>query len=406
MENHNDNNKIGVWLIGAFGSVASCVILGSQAIAKKRCSSIGLITEHNFARDIDFIDFNNIVFGGVDVRKGDIYSTLTDLHERANVISSKLIEEFSCELKNINGNICAGLNLNCGKAIDNIADGDTLCNQMSLEEIIKHIKADLNRFKINNHLSHVIVVNVASTEQYMQIQDQDSTFEGIKTAISENKKCIYPASVIYAWASIDAGCSYINFTPSIGASLDGVKELAHEKKVPISGNDGKTGETLIKSVLAPMFVYRNLEVLSWEGYNLLGNYDGLVLNDPKNKETKIRSKNRSLTKILGYQPHSSVHIDMVPSLNDWKIAWDFIHFKGFMETPMIMQVVWQGCDSILAAPLILDLIRFTDLAKRYGEYGVQNHLACFFKDPIDCDNYDMSTQFEKLVIYMNLKRRN
>lgn len=405
MNYENKKGKIGVWFIGAFGSVAASAIAGAKAVAGKLCATTGLVTEHNLLNNIEFIEFDDIEFGGMDIRKGSIFSTLSDLHERANVIPHRVIESLKQDLLKVDENIRPGITLNCGEAIDNIADGDNLDNQNSLKELIEIIKNEINRFKEKNGLEYVIVINCASTEQYMEFDEKNSTLEGIRKAIFENLKELYPASVIYAWAAIDAGCPYINFTPSIGASLKGLKELAIERKVPIAGNDGKTGETLIKSVLAPMFVCRNLEVLSWEGYNILGNSDGLILADPKNKETKIRSKSRSLNKILGYQPHSSVHIDMVPSLNDWKIAWDFIHFKGFMETPMIMQVLWQGCDSILAAPLILDLIRLIDLSVKSGEFGVQNQLSCFFKDPLDCAEYDLHSQFETLMVYINSKRR-
>ena len=179
--------------------------------------------------------------------------------------------------------------------------------------------------------------------------------------------------------------------------------MADEKKIPYAGNDGKTGETLLKSVLAPMFLLRNLEVLSWEGYNILGNRDGLILKDPENKKSKIRSKGRTLDNILGYTPHSKVSIDMVPSLNDWKIAWDFIHFKGFLDTPMSLQFVWQGCDSILAAPLVLDLVRLIEFAHRQGEFGPQTQYSCFFKDPLECEELDFRTQFVKLADYISLK---
>ncbi len=176
-------------------------------------------------------------------------------------------------------------------------------------------------------------------------------------------------------------------------------QLAEEKGVPVMGNDGKTGETLVKSALAPLFMCRNLEVLSWEGVNILGNMDGRVLNHPENKESKIRSKDGVLPKILGYSPHSSVQINYVPSLCDQKTAWDFIHFSGFFGAKMSLQFVWQGYDSLLAAPLVLDLVRFAELAKRRGESGLMPHLACYFKDPLGVDEHRLYEQFRMLVDY-------
>jgi myo-inositol-1-phosphate synthase len=176
--------------------------------------------------------------------------------------------------------------------------------------------------------------------------------------------------------------------------------LAEQQGVPVMGSDGKTGETLVKSVLAPMFAMRNLKVLSWEGFNILGNQDGKVLKSPENKESKIQSKDHLLPKILGYTPHSSVHINYVPSLDDQKTAWDFIHFEGFLETKMSLQFIWQGFDSILAAPLVLDLIRLTDKALERGESGTMPHLYCFFKSPLDEDSHDLVSQFKKLLQYV------
>ena len=130
------------------------------------------------------------------------------------------------------------------------------------------------------------------------------------------------------------------------------------------GYDGKTGETLLKSMLAPMFANRNLQVMSWVGHNIFGNMDGKVLDDPANKKSKVTSKDRLLGEILGYSPQTLVTIEYIASMGDWKTAWDHIHFQGFLGTPMTLQFIWQGCDSLLAAPLVLDLVRFTERAWR------------------------------------------
>ena len=148
------------------------------------------------------------------------------------------------------------------------------------------------------------------------------------------------------------------------------------------GHDGKTGETLLKSTLAPMFAARNLEVMSWVGHNIFGNLDGLVLDDPANKAAKMKSKDQLVGDILGYDPQTLVSIEYIESLADWKTAWDHIHFQGFLNTPMTLQFIWQGCDSLLAAPLVLDLIRFTEREQRRGTSGVMTQLSSFFKSPM------------------------
>ena len=163
------------------------------------------------------------------------------------------------------------------------------------------------------------------------------------------------------------------------------------------GSDGKTGETFLKSVLAPAFAKRNLEVMSWVGHNIFGNMDGQILDDPVNKQTKVGSKNKMLAEIMGYEPQSHISIEYIKSLGDWKTAWDHIHFKGFLGTPMTMTFTWQGCDSILAAPLVLDLFRFTELAKQRGETGLLTFLSSFFKSPIGTKEHDFGIQFQQLV---------
>src|SRR5262249_50564159 len=160
------------------------------------------------------------------------------------------------------------------------------------------------------------------------------------------------------------GASYINFTPSIGMNLPALRERAAARGIAYMGADGKTGETLMKSVLAPMFAQRNLRVLSWVGHNIFGNRDGLVLNNPKNKAAKVRSKDHLVSEMLGYAPRTLVSIEYIESMQDWKTAWDHIHFTGFLGTKMALQFIWQGCDSILAAPLVIELARFAELAAR------------------------------------------
>jgi myo-inositol-1-phosphate synthase len=190
---------------------------------------------------------------------------------------------------------------------------------------------------------------------------------------------------------------YINFTPSLGASPAAIQQLAVERKTCIAGQDGKTGETLLKSVLAPMFAHRNLEVMSWVGHNIFGNMDGFVLDDPANKAAKIKSKDKLIGSILGYEPQTLVSIEYIRSLGDWKTAWDHIHFRGFLGTPMTLQFTWQGCDSLLAAPLVLDLVRLVELSHRRGEVGVLSHLASFFKSPLGTAEHDFSRQYATLL---------
>jgi myo-inositol-1-phosphate synthase len=188
----------------------------------------------------------------------------------------------------------------------------------------------------------------------------------------------------------------VNFTPSLGATPAAIGELARLRGGRHVGCDGKTGETLLKSVLAPMFARRNLHVMSWVDHNILGNMDGRVLDDPANKQAKLHSKDRLLGEILGYRPQTHISIEFIESLGDWKTAWDHVHFSGFLGTPMTFQFTWQGCDSVLAAPLVIDLVRFTELAQRRGQTGLLKFLASFFKSPLGVDEHSFTLQYQML----------
>ncbi|TPW14105.1 MAG: myo-inositol-1-phosphate synthase, partial [Halothiobacillaceae bacterium] len=262
--------------------------------------------------------------------------------------------------------------------------------------LIEQLRAAIRDFKLKHQLDHVVVVNLASAEAVPDVGARHNTLSDFEQLLSENHKALVTPSMAAAYAALREGCSYINFTPSPGAAIPGLLELAKQQKLPHYGNDGKTGETLVKTTLAPMFAMRNLHVMSWEGFNMLGNGDGKTLNNPDNRQAKLENKTRVLDNILGYSPHSDVAINYVPSLGDWKTAWDLIHFKGFLDVPMTLQFTWQGCDSILAAPLVLDMVRFAEYAYRQHEVGPMHHLACFFKNPIEVEDMSLFVQFEAL----------
>ena len=179
-------------------------------------------------------------------------------------------------------------------------------------------------------------------------------------------------------------------------ALPALEQLAEQRGVPHAGRDGKTGETLVKSALAPMFVTRNLHVRSWSGTNLLGGGDGAALAEPDRLASKLGSKQRLLSSILGYEPDAPLHIDYVPDLGEWKTSWDHVSFEGFLGTRMRMQFTWEGCDSALAAPLVLDLARLVAAAARAGQRGGLDALAFFFKDPWGVDEHRLEPQFQRL----------
>jgi myo-inositol-1-phosphate synthase len=240
------------------------------------------------------------------------------------------------------------------------------------------------------------MVNVASTEPAVDISKLPTRWADLAKLLEKPAGCPLRASSLYAIAAIELGYSMVNFTPSLASTPEAIQELVLDRGTRHVGYDGKTGETLLKSVLAPMFAQRNLQVMSWVGHNIFGNMDGQVLDDPVNKQAKVTSKDKLLGQILGYSPQTLVTIEYIRSMGDWKTAWDHIHFKGFLGTPMAFQFTWQGCDSLLAAPLVLDLVRFTERAWRNGDTGIMTFLCSFFKSPLGVTEQDFTRQFQML----------
>jgi myo-inositol-1-phosphate synthase len=198
-------------------------------------------------------------------------------------------------------------------------------------------------------------------------------------------------------AAFRGGCAFVSFTPSPGPRPPALAQAAERHALPWAGSDGKTGETLVKTVLAPMFATRALRVGSWSSYNMLGGGDGRTLADPQAAASKTASKARGLEAILGHPVDGPLHIDYVPDAGDWKTAIDHVSFTGFLGVRMTMQFTWSGCDSALAAPLVLDLARLAARAQQVGRVGPLADLGFFFKDPADSDEHRLSAQWDALV---------
>ncbi len=390
--------RVGVWFIGALGSIANTVMVGALLLQRGKMAPVGMVTQVQPFRQLNLVPMEALTFGGCDIREGCLEKAGRHLVQESRVVDSASYDELSPLLVSIGRGLKRGTAVNCGEAIQGMAPVHQ-GKQLSLEEQVEEVRSWLRGFKEEGDLDCVVVVNLASTEPHLPLQDFHGDLESFREQLRADNGHAVRASSLYAYAAVSEGCPYINFTPSNGALVDAVVQLAVEKRVPIMGNDGKTGETLVKSALAPMFACRNLNVLSWVGFNILGNMDGSILEHPDNRQSKIRSKDQALAHILGYSPHSRVQIDYMPSLEDQKTAWDFIHFEGFLGSKMSLQFIWQGYDSLLAAPLVLDLVRFADLALRRGEGGLMTHLASYFKTPLGVDEHGLYRQYESLVAY-------
>lgn len=391
------SRRIGVWFIGARGGVAATATLGLFALQRQLAGTCGLVSElPQFAR-LGFADWDNFVVGGHEIRDGSIVDSLARLQSDSRVLDRALIDQCRSELDAVDTRIRSGSLANCGATIGSLAapamrEGTS----ESARQTIDRLQRDLREFQAKTEAERILVVNLASTEPAGDYSALAQDWETLERDLESPTLQKLPASSLYAIAALDLGMAYINFTPSLGSAPPAIQELAELRRTCHAGQDGKTGETLLKSVLAPMFAARNLEVLSWVGHNIFGNLDGQVLDDPANKAAKIKSKDELLRRILDYEPQTLVSIEYIRSLGDWKTAWDHIHFRGFLGTPMTLQFTWQGCDSLLAAPLVLDLVRFVELSHRSGEVGVLAHLGSFFKRPLGLAEHGFSRQFSLL----------
>ncbi|ACO04181.1 MAG TPA: myo-inositol-1-phosphate synthase [Persephonella sp.] len=393
-----------LWLFGLYGIVATTAVAGDRAVKKGITDTTGLVSSLPVFKDLErYSPLNFDQFGGHEIRALDrnLYSELFSHWEENQHFDYRILKELEEDLKDIKAK--KGTALNCGSGVlEELKPVSTLEDEgLSLEQIVERIEKDILEFKDDE----TVAVNVASTEPVIPYdQEVHGSLEGFERAIKENRKDRISASMIYAYVSLKNGIPYGNFTPSAGSGIPALKELAEKNGVPHAGNDGKTGETLVKTTLAPMFAYRNLKVLGWMGYNILGDLDGKVLSHKQNKESKVVSKDKVVSKILGYEPYTITEINYFPSLQDNKTAFDFIHYQGFLGTKMKFYFTWDAVDAIVAAPLVLDIARFLNFAKKKGVKGVVKELAFFFKSPMDTDEYNTHKQFETLVNwYRSLK---
>ncbi len=388
--------KAGLWLIGAAGNVASTVALGLAALQRRRIATTGLVTELPALHPAGLPPMDTFALGGHEIRSATILQTLRDLRDEANMFRDDLLRACAPSLRAFQRNIRPGTTFgtNTPKGNERIPPDETA------EQAVARLTEDLLRFRKRHRLEHVVVINLSSSEPRPKVRSIPRDAASLRKAMRRRSGSPVPPSALYALAAVEAGCAYVNFTPSVGIDLPVLRRHAEARGVPYAGNDGKTGETLVKSALAPMFTLRNLRVLSWAGQNLLGNRDGRTLREARTRAAKVRSKEQVIRHLLPPGAEARTGIEYVASLGDWKIAWDHVHFEGFLGTKMRLQFCWEGCDSALAAPLVIDLARLAILALRREERGPLKHLAFFFKDPIGTTPHDLVSQWQALVAHV------
>ncbi|MCB9899144.1 MAG: inositol-3-phosphate synthase [Planctomycetes bacterium] len=386
-------------MVGALGGIGTTLVVGARAIARGLVSDTGVTTNRPEFEPLNLVGVGDLVFGGHEVRRSEYWESGYQIHKRSGSIDLEVLNALKDDLAEASARVRPGTAVHCGDAIDGLVNDEAVrVDAHDLRDAITRIRADVADFRRREGLERVVVVNLASTEPDVE-GELPGTVAELEALLDANDASRVRPSMLYAYAAFREGCAFLNFTPSSAALCPALRRLGESLGLPFMGNDGKTGETLVKSALAPMFKYRNLRVLSWQGYNILGDRDGQVLSHRDNLASKVRSKDAVLASILGYPLHTHVGIDFVESLDDLKTAWDFIHFRGFLDHKMSMQFTWQGCDAILAAPLVLDMVRFAEFALRRGEGGAMRQLAPYFKSPVDVDEHDLHRQFHAMTDY-------
>jgi myo-inositol-1-phosphate synthase len=365
-----NDRKLGVAIVGLGGAVGTTMVAGIELIKLGLVSTDGLPLAS--VPKTDLLDYRNVVFAGWDV----FPEHLAKAAEQHDVLTHKQFVAVEEKLRNIkpwpaiaNTEFLANI------------DGTNQLSAANHRETIAKLRADLVGFR--EAVGSVVVINLASTEKLaVEGNELFNSLSDLERALDENSSDISPA-MLYAYAAISEDVPYGNFTPSVSVDVPALMEFAEKQKVPIAGKDGKTGQTFIKTVLAPALKSRALKVDGWYSTNILGNRDGLALSDEDSLASKIKTKSSVLEDILGYNVEDHiVDIRYYRPRGDNKEAWDNIDISGFLGQQMQLKVNFLCKDSILAAPLAIEIARCLDLAQRRERSGVQEQLSVFFKLPM------------------------
>ncbi|MGE3855304.1 MAG: inositol-3-phosphate synthase [Planctomycetota bacterium] len=370
-------SKIGVCIIGSAGAVATTVVAGTYLMRKGLAPKRGMITEKDplFTKNVlpDLLKMptlDEFVFGGWDMHDVTYYDAVRE----HGVVPKALADQIKDELS-----VKPWPAAVSQKFVVNLSGKNVIAAKTFREET-QIIQKQIEDWKAANGLDRVVMVNLASTERYIEAGDVHATPEAFEKGLDASDERISPG-MKYFYVAVKMGIPHCNFAPSL-CRIPALETIAQQTGTPYCGMDGKTGQTLLKTTLAGMFRLRNIKVEGWYSANFLGNRDGLVLDDPGSNKTKIVSKASVLDSVVGYKVENhQVHIHYYKPRGDAKEAWDNIDIEGFIGEMMQMKVNFLCKDSILAAPLVIDMVRLIDIAKQKGEKGIQRQLSLFFKSP-------------------------
>ncbi|MCB9018673.1 MAG: inositol-3-phosphate synthase [Prevotellaceae bacterium] len=406
--------KLGVLVVGMSGAVSTTFIAGTMAVRKGLGLPIGSLTqmgtirlgkrsENRFPKIKDAVplaELKDITFGGWDIREENAYQSC----KTARVLEDKDLEGIKDELEKLHP-MPGVFDQNFVKRLE----GTYMKKGGTKWDLMTQVQDDIKKFQKENNCTRMVVIWAGSTEAYLPLGEIHKNLDKMEKAMKENNKEIAP-SMVYAYAAVSLGIPYINGAPNLTVDMPAMWELSKKTGTPIMGKDFKTGQTLMKTVLAPMFKTRMLGLNGWFSTNILGNRDGEVLDDPDSFKTKEKSKLSVIDSIL--QPnlypelygnvYHKVRINYYPPRKDNKEGWDNIDLFGWLGYPMQIKVDFLCRDSILAAPIALDLVLFADLAKRCGFMGIQSWLSFYFKSPM----HDFNTIPEHDLFIQNAKMKN
>jgi myo-inositol-1-phosphate synthase len=403
--------KLGMLLVG-MGAVSTTTIAGVLAVRRGLAKPIGSLTQMGTVRlgkrtearsplvktFVPLASLDDIVFGGWDIFEDNSYEAA----KTAGVLDAALLDRIRPELEQIQP-WPAVFDRRYVKRLD----GPNVKKGATKRDLADQVREDIRRFKEKHQLERLVMVWCGSTEVYLTESEAHANVANFEKALDENDPAI-PSSMIYAYAAIREGIPYANAAPNLNADVPALLQLALETGSPVAGKDLKTGQTLIKTIIAPGLKSRLLGVEGWYSTNILGNRDGEVLDDPESFKTKEESKKSVLDYIL--QPNlypdlyqrlcHVVRINYYPPRGDNKEGWDNIDLFGWLGYPMQLKINFLCRDSILAAPIVLDVALFLDLAKRAGMSGIQEWLSFYFKSPMHAPGlypeHDLFIQLMKL----------
>lgn len=411
VEVREPKGKLGVLLVG-LGAVSTTFIAGVEAVRRGLAEPIGSLTQMGTIRlgkrtdgrspmIKDFVPLAKLpdmVFGGWDIFKENAYEAAV----HAGVLDKTILDQLRPQLSKIKP-MKAVFDQKYVKRLS----GENVKTGATKMDLAHQIMDDIAEFKKKNKCSRMVIVWAASTEVFMKAHRVHQTLASFETALKANSPHISP-SMIYAYAAMQSGVPFANGAPNLTVDIPALVKLANDKRVPVCGKDFKTGQTLIKTILAPGLKARLLGLHGWYSTNILGNRDGEVLDDPDSFKTKEESKLSVLEHILQPEVYPQlykdfthlVRINYYPPRGDNKEGWDNIDIFGWLGYPMQIKVNFLCRDSILAAPIVLDLVLLLDLAQRCGMKGIQEWLSFYFKSPMTAPTlypeHDLFIQLMKL----------